>query len=906
MLKRLYRFPILNIILVLIITAIMGYGLTKLETENNLTEMLPKDNKVYLDDHRIMELYGVSDAMLVGVESKSGRILTVENLKTIEEITGEIENIRFPRKEAGLPPSTEEPEAGEEESYDELMDEFEDESAGLEDELADFEESAPVSDEHEVIDDVISLTRVEIIEGVEGGLEPVSLEDIIPTDEEELAAFKAKLLSWEIFENLLYSKDLSATAISVVFTEEATDHDKEYLNDKLHEIVKSRTNSDLKYYIAGEPAINTTLVQYIPKDLKRLVPFVIIVLLLILLISFKNIRDVLLPLITVIISVIWTMGLMGYLGFKLTIIGVVIPVLLIAIGSAYGIHIITHYIEEKNRAKCTTKEENRATLLLTVRKVVFPVFLTSLTTFFGFLSLISMEITFIKEFGVFVAIGVIIEFLLSIYLIPSIMLLFKPRKEKLKFDKEHTPFLELLLIRLARFLKNRKGLILVAFAIFILILLNGALKVNVDFNTLKFFKADSEVVTSTHFIDDNLAGSNTISLNIRGKEDGDLTHPDILQAMDGLAIHLVNKYDEIGKVVGFNDMIRRMNQVMHYPEGEEYERLMESSISYEELLLLLNRVNKTTDSANPDFNQTLEAINRGFNYNGAAYNEIPTDPAKYNITDEDLRGYAEEKGLDLSGLNEVEREKLKKEILKQLVSQYLILYSGSMDKMIATDQMNPKMARLTISLKQAKSAVLKDILAEIESYTAENFPPGYTIEMGGTTMITNELNNIVVNGQILSFIIAILIVFIIISLSYRSAVAGLISIIPIITSILINFAIMGYFNLDLNIATALIASLSIGIGIDYTIHFLSFYKENWQKYRDVDRAIEQTFYTSGKAILYNAVSVGLGFAVLLFSSTRILGTFGILITIVMLSSSLGALTIVPIILEMFRPKFLEK
>lgn len=81
---------------------------------------------------------------------------------------------------------------------------------------------------------------------------------------------------------------------------------------------------------------------------------------------------------------------------------------------------------------------------------------------------------------------------------------------------------------------------------------------------------------------------------------------------------------------------------------------------------------------------------------------------------------------------------------------------------------------------------------------------------------------------------------------------------------------------------------------------------NFKETGSVDKAIEATFMTSGKAIIYNAVSVGLGFAVLLFSSTKLLGVFGILITMVMFTSALGALVIIPIIIEIFKPKFFLK
>jgi predicted RND superfamily exporter protein len=282
------------------------------------------------------------------------------------------------------------------------------------------------------------------------------------------------------------------------------------------------------------------------------------------------------------------------------------------------------------------------------------------------------------------------------------------------------------------------------------------------------------------------------------------------------------------------------------------------------------------------------------------------DSDKYNINENDVIAYSKEKNLEYTSLTTEEKKKIKKEILSQLVSQYLVLYSGNMDEMIAQDQIKPKMAKLTITLKETNGNELKRIKKDIIEYTKNHIPKNYHIEIGGTAMLGNELNDVVVFGQISSFFISILIIFIIVTISFKSFSAGFISVIPLTISIITNFAIMGFFHLELNIATALIASLTTGMGIDYAIHLLTFYKNNMKIYNDVDKAIEMTFLTSGKAIIYNALSVGLGFGVLLFSSLIILGTFGILITLTMLTSAFGALTIIPILLEIFKPKFAEK
>jgi predicted RND superfamily exporter protein len=150
-------------------------------------------------------------------------------------------------------------------------------------------------------------------------------------------------------------------------------------------------------------------------------------------------------------------------------------------------------------------------------------------------------------------------------------------------------------------------------------------------------------------------------------------------------------------------------------------------------------------------------------------------------------------------------------------------------------------------------------------------------------------------------------VFFIIAVSNRSAVAGLVGIAPLSLSILINFAVMGFLGIKLNIGTSMIASLAVGIGIDYTIHYMESFKR--ERYNPACSAQElraflgRTFAVSGKAIIINALSVGAGFAVLIFSRFNMLGDFGLLVALTMGISSIASLTIIPALLLTFKPSF---
>jgi predicted RND superfamily exporter protein len=128
---------------------------------------------------------------------------------------------------------------------------------------------------------------------------------------------------------------------------------------------------------------------------------------------------------------------------------------------------------------------------------------------------------------------------------------------------------------------------------------------------------------------------------------------------------------------------------------------------------------------------------------------------------------------------------------------------------------------------------------------------------------------------------------------FKSIFKGVLASIPIIATIGILYGIMGLTGIPLNIVTVLVASIAIGIGIDYSIHFISHFNHSVRRLNSIPDAIEETILISGRAIMINFISVSAGFLVLVFSNLVAMIYFGILIALSMLGSSMGALTLLP-------------
>jgi len=158
------------------------------------------------------------------------------------------------------------------------------------------------------------------------------------------------------------------------------------------------------------------------RDLRVLIPVVVAVMAAVLFLSFRSVRGVGLPLLVVLVSTLWTVGSMALAGAPMTPFGVVLPVMLIAIGAADGIHILNKYYEEvAGPGRARRSRARRAIVRATMGELAVPVILTSLTTAAGFLALMTSFLWPQRQFGLFTALGILYAMALSLTLIPALL-----------------------------------------------------------------------------------------------------------------------------------------------------------------------------------------------------------------------------------------------------------------------------------------------------------------------------------------------------------------------------------------------------------------------------------------------------------------------------------------------------
>jgi predicted RND superfamily exporter protein len=893
--EKLFKYPLLVVGIIGIITVFFALQFPHVQLDNNNLRFVPESDEARRVSAYIDDTFGSSLFILVGLERKYGTVFNGEFLDRVRQYVERVEAI-------------------------------------------------------EIVGNVNSIVSSDYI--TSSG-DTILAEPLIPGDftgtAAEIAELKRRLLSWDMYDRSLISGDFSATQILIPLDIPGEDAGRPEVVDSfvyIRDIAREMFTGLAEVYVTGLPVISAAINESVNADLVLLVPLVVVVVLIILFFSFRHLTAVILPLLTVLIAVIWSVGAMPLFNIRLSVISTVLPVILVAVGSAYGIHVITHYLEE-GRMGFPGREEHRACIFALLKKIGKPVFLAALTTFVGFFSFCFTSVLPIREFGFFSSFGVLVSFAVALTLIPSLLLLRgpKPFKDKKTRAGEEFSAGDPLNNAIADFfgaiVRKRNLVFFLALGI-TAISVYGVSKLVIDNAFVEYFKTASDISRSDRFIREKFGGSKVVSVVAEAESPEILLHPDSLTAMENLNGYLEERVDEIGKVMGFTDLIKRINQVFNTDEspggikrspsalpprdsgefgfgfesggfgfgsGEEdfgfgdfgafgdpgeFDRTggddlasegllgngsREETYTKEELIALFNAAVNSGGSRSMDAAGMVRQLERLVNFEGASYYEIPGDPARYGKT--------------------------RPEELQQLVSNYLVLLSSDIAS-YANDPLEPTSIKTTVQLRTVGQEDTDEAIKKIYRYVEANFPDNLEVIVGGSALVESSLNRLVVQSQLISVITSLVMVFLIIALSNRSAAAGLIGIAPLSISILINFAVMGFLGIKLNIGTSMVASVSVGIGIDYTIHYLEAFKREYRASGGRGDFLRNTFTTSGKAIIINALSVGAGFAVLLLSQFTMLGHLGLLIALTMGTSALVSMTVIPVLLLTFNPRFVSK
>lgn len=213
---------------------------------------------------------------------------------------------------------------------------------------------------------------------------------------------------------------------------------------------------------------------------------------------------------------------------------------------------------------------------------------------------------------------------------------------------------------------------------------------------------------------------------------------------------------------------------------------------------------------------------------------------------------------------------------------------------LVTDDLDEGIIQSKFASSDSKD--MEEFVKYMDKFIKANSTKDCQITLTGMPSVYVKLNSSLIRSQFSSMLIALLLVVFIVAITSRSFSKGVYAAVPIVATVIILFGFMGAAGIALDIATVLVASVALGMGIDYSIHIITHFSNKYDEIHDVNIAIKDSIMVSGKAIIINVVSVASGFVVLMFSHIVPIQNFGLLVALSMVGAGVGSLTLLPVIL----------
>ncbi len=334
-----------------------------------------------------------------------------------------------------------------------------------------------------------------------------------------------EILNSPIFKNFVISEDGNTTGLIVYIKQDKNFKNIDQSNSKeleeykdlrkkqnhsnileIREVIKSYKNIG-KIFLGGIPMIADDMMTFIKNDIVVFGIGVLLFIIATLWFVFKKVIWIVVPLSSCFFSVIIMTGLLGLLGWQVTVVSSNFIALMLILTMAMNIHLSTRFLQLK---KNYPDKKNSEIILLTTRKMFWPILYTVLTTIFAFLSLVVSEIKPIIDFGWMMTLGLLTSFIISFTLLPSLLNIFFNDKANIK-EQNKSKITEIL----CNFSLNSKSIILITTFFVILMSVIGVTRLEVENSFINYFNKKTEIYKGMKLIDDKLGGTTPLDVIIK-------------------------------------------------------------------------------------------------------------------------------------------------------------------------------------------------------------------------------------------------------------------------------------------------------------------------------------------------------------------------------------------------------
>jgi predicted RND superfamily exporter protein len=428
------------------------------------------------------------------------------------------------------------------------------------------------------VDEVTSLTNIEFVEGVTDGLNITTPLESIPDSQEDMLQIRDKFLAKKLYVGGLISPDGRYASIVADMTVSGVDHLESLKLDpnggdssdnlypmasynKISEIIQRPEYAGITFYHSGDVALNNATNTIIMPEMGRISLYgaAAVSILLFLLFGYRAV-GVYGPMLVVLFSIVMAAGFVGLMGWRLDMMFGLIPILMIAVGTATAVHIISEFYHQLPGQ--SRREAMRRTLLI----VAMPCLMTTLTTMAGFGANTTSAIRTLSNLGWYTPVAVAASFVLSMTLLMFILSFGKSGENMPPSDLHSTKphgWIATLMDAIARFVVRYPKHIVIFFILISLVSLDGVRRIRADSNFLEDFSDQVQVKQETLKIDQVLSGTGSlVYLFDTGKQDG-IKNPDVLREIERVQAELDKHTDIVRKTMSIVDYIKDINKSFH-------------------------------------------------------------------------------------------------------------------------------------------------------------------------------------------------------------------------------------------------------------------------------------------------------------------------------------------------------
>ena len=603
--------------------------------------------------------------------------------------------------------------------------------------------------------------------------------------------------------------------------------------------ILDRHRNMAEIHLGGVPMIASDMIDYVRNDIQVFGFGVALFLVTLLAVAFKRPRWVLIPMIICSAAAIGMMGFLGFVDWRVTVVSSNFISLMLITALALTVHLIVRYLELQAQ---TPRSEQRVLVKETIGSKFLPSLYTALTTQVAFASLIISGIRPVIDFGWMMVVGVGLAFVLCFLLFPAITVRLNPDKPVFRRHDLTAAFTR----SLARFIERSRIRTLLVYVLLVTLGIAGLFRLTVENRFIDYFKEGTEIYQGMVLIDRQLGGTTPLELII---------DPD-------------QSFQEMMAEESTAESVEYEEDPLYLDELSDDDSAGISGDSYWFNMFQLadaDRVHAYLESL-PETGKVLS---------------ISTTMALITL----LNGGEPLDNLSLA----VMYRRLPDNIRDTLFAPYMSEDGNQLRFTIRVIDSDPDLKRDELIERIRKDLVDKLGLEESQ------------VHLSGMLVLYNNVLQSLFRSQILTLAVVFLAIGTMLLILFRSWKLAAIGVVPTMVAATLILGTMGWLGIPLDIMTITIAAITIGIGVDNTIHYIHRVREEFALDGDYWGAVERSHGSVGRAIYYTSVTVALGFSILVLSNFIPTIYFGLLTGMAMLIALVANLTLLPLLIVQFKP-----